>query len=56
MNWNESLMSPVSEIIDQAFRTIIDESCDKFKAEAAQVSKEAMRELDHTLKSESPDV
>jgi hypothetical protein len=51
MNWDEDLISPVKPAIDTAFRSIIDESCEIFKAEAAQASKEVIHNLDHTLKS-----
>jgi hypothetical protein len=51
MHWNEDLLSPVRSSIDIAFRAIIDESCDLFRAEAAQDTKEVIRDLDHKLKS-----
>ncbi|KAF2130344.1 hypothetical protein P153DRAFT_375119 [Dothidotthia symphoricarpi CBS 119687] len=52
MNWNENLMSAVRPTIDVTFRTLIDENCDTFKAEAAQASKDTLRELDHMLKND----
>jgi hypothetical protein len=55
MNWNEDLLGPVRATIDTAFRTIIDENCEMFMAEAAQAGKEVMDELDRTLKSKSTD-
>ncbi|CAO2655631.1 Nn.00g044340.m01.CDS01 [Neocucurbitaria sp. VM-36] len=51
-NWNDDLSSPVRPIIDTAFRNIIDQSTNTFKAEAAQISKEVIRELDATLKND----
>jgi hypothetical protein len=45
------LIDPVRPIIESAFRTIIDGSVENYKAEAAQASKEIIRELDHVLKS-----
>jgi hypothetical protein len=50
MNWNEELMSSVRPIIDQAFRNLLDKSVENFKADAAQTIKEALRDLNHTLK------
>lgn len=44
-------MSSVRPIIDQAFRSLIDKSVENFKAEAAQTIKEALRDLNHILKS-----
>jgi phosphoribosyl-ATP pyrophosphohydrolase len=46
-------MSPVLLSIDLAFRTIIDEACELFMAEAAQDTKEVIHELYSTLKSMS---
>jgi hypothetical protein len=46
-------MSPVLGSVDLAFRTIIDEACELFKAEAAQDTKEVIHELDFTLKCTS---
>jgi glutathione S-transferase len=51
MNWNEELMSSVRPVIDQAFRGLLDKSVEQFKAEAAQAIKEALRDLNHVLKS-----
>jgi hypothetical protein len=53
MNWNEELMSSVRPGIDHAFRSLLDKSVDSFKAEAAQAIKEALRDLNHVLKSKS---
>jgi hypothetical protein len=50
MNWNEELLSPLRPAIDQAFRTILDDSCETFKAEAAQTIKSTLSDLDNTLK------
>ncbi|KAH7083176.1 hypothetical protein BKA63DRAFT_584450 [Paraphoma chrysanthemicola] len=52
LNWNEELMSSVRPVIDQAFRSLLDTSCENFKAEAAQVIKEALRDLNHILKND----
>ncbi|KAH7093109.1 hypothetical protein FB567DRAFT_609442 [Paraphoma chrysanthemicola] len=52
LNWNEELMSSVRPVIDQAFRSLLDRSCETFKAEAAQVIKEALRDLNHILKND----
>ncbi|KAJ4361430.1 hypothetical protein N0V95_001847 [Ascochyta clinopodiicola] len=52
MNWNEDLIDPIRPAIDKAFRTILDSSCDTFKAEAAQTLKNALSNLDNTLKSD----
>lgn len=51
MNWNEDLMSPMRSAIDQAFHIVLDNSCETFKAEAAQIVKNALNNLDNTLKS-----
>lgn len=53
INWNEELISPVRPAIDQAFRAILDDSCETFKAEAAQMIKDALSALDKTLKGKS---
>jgi hypothetical protein len=53
LNWNEELLSSMRPVIDQAFRTLLDKSCENFKAEAAQAIKEALRDLNHVLKSKS---
>lgn len=52
LTWNEDLLAPVRPSIDLAFQAIIDESVKNFDAEAAQASREALRELDEILKSE----
>ncbi|KAJ4381797.1 hypothetical protein N0V86_003162 [Didymella sp. IMI 355093] len=52
LHWNEELMLPMRSAIDQIFRTIIDESCDMFEAQAAQSIKDALNELDNTLKGD----
>jgi hypothetical protein len=54
MNWNQDLMSSVQPTIDNAFRTLLDKSVGNFKAEAAQTIKEALRDLNHVLKSTLP--
>lgn len=46
-------MASLGPVIDQAFRSLLDKSVDTFKAEAAQVIKEALRDLNHVLKSRS---
>jgi hypothetical protein len=51
MNWNEDLIASVRPAIDQVFRVILDDSCERFKAEAAQTIKDALGALDNTLKS-----
>jgi hypothetical protein len=51
MNWNEELMSSVRPVIDQAFRSLLDKSVGHFKAETAQTIKDALRDLNHVLKS-----
>jgi hypothetical protein len=51
MNWNEELMSSVRPVIDHAFRRLLDRSVENLKAEAAQTIKEALRDLDHILRS-----
>jgi hypothetical protein len=51
MNWNEDLMSSVRPAIDQAFRSLLDTSVENFKANSAQTIKEALRNLNHVLKS-----
>lgn len=51
MNWNEDFMSPMRSALDQSFRVILDDACDRFKAEAAQSIKDALNSLDATLKS-----
>ncbi|KAI8935499.1 hypothetical protein NX059_008069 [Plenodomus lindquistii] len=52
LNWDEDLMAPVKGAIDMAFRTIIDDSVETFRADAAQATKEVLRELDETLKND----
>ncbi|KAF3034625.1 hypothetical protein E8E12_006678 [Didymella heteroderae] len=52
LHWNEDLMSPMRPAIDQIFRKILDESCDIFQAKAAQTIKNALNELDNTLKDD----
>jgi hypothetical protein len=54
MNWDEDLMKPVTPNIDTAFHAIIDGSCENFKAEASQAAKEVVDQLDHILKSMTP--
>jgi len=54
MDWNEDFMWPVRPYIDVAFRAIIDESCELFKAEATQDIKEIITALDTKLKSKLP--
>jgi hypothetical protein len=46
-------MSSVRPVIDQAFRRLLDNEVGIFKADAAQTIKEALRDLDHVLKSKS---
>ena len=53
MSWDDDLMSPVKPAIDMAFRSLIEDSCEIFKAEVTQASKEVMQDLDHTLKSKA---
>lgn len=43
-------MSPMRPAIDQIFRTVLDESCEKFQAKAAQTIKNALNDLDNMLK------
>jgi hypothetical protein len=51
MDWNEDLLWPILPYIDVAFRAIIDDSCELFKAEATQDIKDVISALDHKLKS-----
>jgi hypothetical protein len=51
MDWNEDLLWPIRPYIDVAFRAIIDDSCELFKAEATQDIKDVISALDHKLKS-----
>ncbi|KAI4618246.1 uncharacterized protein J4E87_007914 [Alternaria ethzedia] len=53
MDWNEDFMWPVRPYIDVAFRVIIDDSCELFKAEATQDIKEIITALDTKLKSKT---
>ncbi|KAF1833697.1 hypothetical protein BDW02DRAFT_598853 [Decorospora gaudefroyi] len=52
IDWNEDLLSPARAQMDIAFRVIIDEACEIFKAEAAQETKEVIRQLDYELKND----
>lgn len=52
LDWNESLMSPMRSAIDRVFWEVLDHSCDMFKAQAAQVIKDALNELDSRLRGE----
>lgn len=51
MDWNEDFLWPVRPYIDVAFRAIIDDQCELFKAEATQDVKEIIAALDTRLKS-----
>ncbi|KAI4944142.1 hypothetical protein J4E91_008997 [Alternaria rosae] len=51
MDWNEDFLWPVRPYIDVAFRAIIDDQCELFKAEATQDIKEIIAALDTRLKS-----
>ena len=51
-NWNEDLLAPMRQHIDLAFRTVLDESYEMFKAQAAQAIKDVLNELDNTLKGQ----
>lgn len=51
MNWNEDLMSPMRSAIDEAFRVILDDSCGDFEAEAVQLIKDTLSDLDRALSS-----
>lgn len=50
MNWNEDLIAPMRSAIDLIFRDLLDDSCDRLGAEAAQIAKDALSGLDNTLK------
>lgn len=43
-NWNDELLSPVLNNIERAFRTVLDEACPTFQANAAQ----SIRRILHT--------
>lgn len=51
MNWNDELMSPMRPAIDEAFRVVLDHSCERFEAEAVQLIKDTLGSLDKSLSS-----
>jgi hypothetical protein len=53
LHWNEDMLEAAKGGIDIAFQAIIDGAVETFKADAAQASKDVIRDLDYILKSKS---